>query len=299
MTFGVTPAGFNRKPLAEILAELESANVATFGPQVVQTSVSPLGQLNGMLADLISTEWEYFEDLYQSFDPDQAEGRRLDILARFRILTRADGESDLSLRQAITNADRARIDMEDLKTALEGIAGVTYVAVYVNEEATTDANGIPPNTVAVAIIGGDDDDIALTVRRYVVPGIGTYGNEVVRTVINGFCRQIKIIRPVAVPMDIEIDVIPGTDNGGCPPPSALTIATGLLAELSNSATRPRNGQDGTEHLFRRAVECRYPGIEVDAVRVARVPDDPTTPPEPITFFEIMTFAIDKIAIITV
>lgn len=298
MTFGVIPTGFNRKSLADILAEIQERNIAVFGPLVIQTAQSPLGQLNGVMSDIVAAEWELAEATYQSFDPDQAEGVRLDQLARFRILERAAGETDQTFRQAITNVNRARIDMSDLKTALEGLNGVTYVQVYVNEDSVADANGIPPNNVAVCVIGGDDDDIALTVRRYVVPGVGTYGNEILRTVIGGFCRQIRIVRPTEVPVEIEVKVLVHPDPTGCPPPSALAIATGLLGDLSGP-NRPPNGQDGTEYVIRQPLEARYANIEVTEVKIAAVPASPTTPPLAIGFFQIMTFSIENITIIPV
>ena len=295
MSYGVQPTGYVRKPLSVWLAELEEAMVGVFGEGVIQTEQSPLGQLNGLMADLLFEMDERNLHLYQSFDPDQAEARRLEVLARYRLLTRATGETDQSLRQAITNLDRARIDTADLRSALLGLSGVTYVRVYVNEEPTTDADGIPPNHVSVLVIGGDDAEVAQTVRRYVVPGVGSYGNTAIETTIDGYCRRIKVIRPVMVPVRLEIEVVPRPDKNGCPPPSALSMAAGLYAELTGE-NRPPNGQDGTEYVFRRALEALYPNIEVVAVRVAAAPTTPTTPPLVISFFQMMSFDLNDIEI---
>jgi len=43
MAYGVTPTGFSRKRLPEILADLEAANLAVFGPGVIQTAASAAG----------------------------------------------------------------------------------------------------------------------------------------------------------------------------------------------------------------------------------------------------------------
>lgn len=295
MPYGVIPTGFELKRLPEILAEIEAANIATFGPGVIQTAASPLGELNGLHADISAAIWELALAVYQSLDPDQAEGARLDQVAKLRLLTRATGESDIDFRQAITNAGRARIDMNDLAQALSAIAGVTYVQTFVNETDTTDADGIPRQHVAVAILGGDDDEIAQTIRAYVVPGIGTYGNTTIETTIEGFCRSIKIIRPTEIEVEIEVDVIARPDRNGCPPPSSLAIAAGL-ADALTGATRPRNGQDVTEYLIRQAVESRYPNIEVDEVRASIVPASPGAVPVSIGFFEIMLVSVDLITV---
>ena len=297
MAFGVTPAGFARKRLPEILAEIEEAMRLVFGPGVIQTPESPLGQLNGLFADLSATHWEIDEEVYNALDPDQAEGVNLDRIAKLRLLERAHGESDIDFRSAITNAGRARIDMSDLSQALSALAGVSWVQTYVNDGDATDADGISAHSVAVAIIGGDDDEIAKTVRDYVVPGIGTYGNTTLETTIEGFCRSIKIVRPVVVPITLQIDVLAQPDRAGCPPPSALAIAAGLAGSLTG-VTRPRNGQDVTEHLIRQAVESRYPNVEVVEIRASKTPASPVAIPPSIAlnFFEIMSISADRISV---
>lgn len=295
MAYGVIPSGFELKRLPEILADLEAANIATFGPGVVQTAASPLGQLNGLHADLAATLWELALAVYQANDPDQAEGVNLDRIGKLRLLSRALGESDIDFRQAITNAGRARIDMSDLSQALSALTGVTYVQTFVNDGDAADADGISAHSVAVAILGGDDDEIARTVRAYVVPGVGTYGNTTVETTIEGFCRSIKIIRPAEIAIELEVDVIARPDRNGCPPPSALAIASGLASALTG-ANRPRNGKDVTEYLIRQAIESRYPNIEVDEVRANIKPGTIGAVPVAIGFFEIMSVSVGDITI---
>jgi hypothetical protein len=295
MPYGVIPSGFELKRLPEILADIEAANVATFGPGVVQTAATPLGQMNGLHADLTATLWELALTVYQSLDPDQAEGARLDQIAKLRLLSRATDESDTDLRLAITNAGRARIDMSDLSQALSAISGVTYVQTFVNDGDVADADGISGHSVAVAILGGDDDEIARTIRAYVVPGIGTYGNTTIETTIEGFCRSIKIIRPVEVLISLEVDVYARPDRSGCPPPAALAVASGLASALTG-AGRPRNGQDVTEYLIRQAIESRYPNIEVDAIRASIFPAAPGALPLALTFFQIMAISSSRISI---
>lgn len=296
MAYGVVPSGFELKRLLDILADIQAANIATFGPGVIQTDQSPLGQLNGLHADLAASVWELALAVYQSLDPDQAEGARLDQIAKLRLLNRAAGESDIDFRMAITNAGRARIDMSDLSQALSAVAGVTWVQTYVNSDDTTDADGIPPQHVAVAILGGDDDEVAHTVRAYVVPGIGTHGNRILRTTIEGFCRSIRIVRPDEINITLEVDVLATSDQAGCPPPSALAIAAGLAQSLTG-ASRPRNGQGVTEFLIRQAVESRYPNVQVVEVRASRTPASPAAVPLAISFNEIMSISADRITVI--
>jgi len=215
--YGVLPTGYARKPLAVILAEIEQRMIDLFGPNVVQTAQSPLGQINGLFADLSAQLNEHAEDVYQSYDPDQAEGVRLEMLAKLRLLERGEGEADASFRQAITNAGRARIDVQDLLRAVQNVEGVTYAQVFVNDTASTDDNGLEPHSISVAALGGDDVEIALAVRTYVVPGIGTSGNTRVDTVKDGYCRSIWFVRPTPVPITLTVTVIRRYDRLGCPP----------------------------------------------------------------------------------
>lgn len=295
--YGVIPSGFNRKPLAVILAEIEARMVTQFGPDVIQTSQSPFGQINGLMADVIAQLWEITESTYQSFDPSQAEGNRLDVLATWRLLKRVPGEADDDFRKIITNIGRARIDLSDLQSALRGMDGVTYARAFVNDEAVTDVDGIPPQHVAAVVIGGDNDEIAATVRRYVVPGVGTYGNTIVQVNLDGFCRRIKLARPAEISVRLKITVIGRPDRNSCPPPSALSIAAGLYTDLTGP-DRPENGRDGDEYLFRQRLEALYPNVEVTDVRMSVSPAVPVATSLAINFFQIMKFDLDDIEIIS-
>ncbi len=291
--YGVLPTGFSRKPLAIILAELEAANVTQFGPGVIQTSQSPLGQLNGLMADAINQVWERAEEIYNSYDPDQAEGIRLDVLGRIRLLSRAGGETDKDFRLAITNAGRARIDIQDLVRALRGLQGVTYAQVFLASDGNLDEFTVDPGTVAVAVIGGVDHVIAATMRDYIVPGISTFGNHVINAKVDGYCRELNLIRPTYVPVKLNITVRTFNDRLGCPPPSASDMK---LALANYFAGKLVNGEDIT--LFKiRALESLFNTVEVINFNGKR--DDieqNTNAPVVIGFTEIATVALKDITI---
>lgn len=264
MTYGVVPKGFNRKPLAVILAELEAANITEFGPKVVQTPQSPLGQINGLAADMIADLWSFGLSVYQSYDPDQAEGVRLDTLAKLRLLRRATQENDFDFRQAITNQGEARIDIQDITRAIKAVPGVTYAKVFLNESQQTDNNRLEPGTICVAVLGGDESDLVAALRSYVVPGISTYGNTYVSTTIEGFCRTFAILRPILVPVTLTVNVKASRDNFGCPPPSALAIANSLKTAFLTTHELI-NGDDITHFKVRSVIESLFPNVEVVSI----------------------------------
>lgn len=80
-TFGVTPTGFVKKPLTQILQDVGDAQRAVFGAAFDTSTATPQGQLNGTFSSALSECWELLEACYHSFDPDAAADYLLTVLA--------------------------------------------------------------------------------------------------------------------------------------------------------------------------------------------------------------------------
>ena len=257
-TYGTISTGFSRKPLTTILAEIEASLITEFGPGLIQTSQSPMGQINGIFSEASSKAWELSEDIYQSLDPDQAEGIRLDILGRIRRIVRAAGETDDSYRRAITNAGQARIDIQDIARAIAALDGVTYSYVWVRDNPDDLADStMPVGSICIAVTGGDDEEIAATIRQYIVPGVTQFGSTTIESVIDGYCRTFRILRPIDVSVELTVTVRTFKDGLGCPPPSATAIKTALLQGL-----HLLNGDDVTFYRIRSVIESAFSNVEV-------------------------------------
>lgn len=294
MSYGIQPTGYIRKPISVILAELEAAMVTEFGPGVVQTPQTPLGQLNGLMADLLAEVDERNLNLYQSYDPDQAEGKRLDMLGRIRLAYRSGSQTDGEYRVSLTNAGRGRIDIQDLSQALLGLPGVTYARVFINDTGEVENPELERGVVAVAVMGGDDEEVAAVLREYVVPGISTYGNTRVSTVIGGLCRSMSIIRPT--PVAVTVDLLVRTSRGRdyCPPPSTSAIAQTVLALWAQGR---ENGMDVSYFHLRSMLEAEYPNVELVSFSGARA--DFTGGPNqtiPIAFTEVADLSISEVSV---
>lgn len=295
MSYGVTPTGFVRKPLSVIVAEIEDLAIEVFGPEVIVTAQSPLGQFIGLTASIISDGWELAEEAYNSYDPDQAEGLRLESLALLRLIERQTGETDSALRQAITNAGIANVRDADFKRALLNVDGVTWAQTYSNESGATDENGMPNASVAAVAIGGNDEEIAIVARRFIVPGIRPYGNTQVETLIDGQCRTIEILRPVERRVRAQLTITKERDVNGCPAPSNATIAANFAAAFEGSTRRP-NGEDLTTDLTRKIL-CALPSVTLSSVQFAFDDDVFSAAPLTLTFFEIASVAIADVEVI--
>lgn len=295
-TYGVVATGFNRKPLDVILSEIEQSNIEIMGPGLIQTAQTKFGQWNGLRADLIAALWEIAQDAYQSYDPDQAEGVPLENLARLRLISRQSGELDASLRLAITNTGAANTRDADFYRAVLNVDGVTWARIYSNDTKTTDSNGMTANTVCVAALGGDDEEVATVARQWVIPGMTSYGNTVVSTVISGFCRSMNIMRPEEISIKLALTVSKTNDANNCPPPSNAAIAQTLYAALTAQGTRPANGQDITLHLIRTIVSSAYPNVQVTAATGSLVGDSLAALPFVVAFDEMVTIDLDDITV---
>lgn len=293
--YGIQPTGYIRKPLSVTLSEIEAAMVTEFGPGVIQTSQSPFGQLNGLVADLISEIDEQNLDLYQSYDPDQAEGNRLDILGRIR-LVRREVKGDAEYRKEITNDGQARVDIQDLAQSVASISGVTFSRVYVNETGETTPDGLTSGSVSIVVEGGDDQTIAEKIRLHVVPGITTYGNTFITSLIGGYCRTQKIVRPIKVPVKVQLTVKFGTDRNNCPPPSTVALKNYIVETWLNERS---NGKDVSHFNVRNIVESTYESVEVQSIRATRGENfGGINEPAEISFIEIASLSFDDITVIS-
>jgi len=85
---GVTDQGFVSKSRDEILTELEASMKQTFGETFDVSPESPDGQLIGIHADYLATQWQMGEDAFNSYNPATCSGIPLDNAVRINGITR-------------------------------------------------------------------------------------------------------------------------------------------------------------------------------------------------------------------
>lgn len=84
-------------------------------------------------------------------------------------------DATLRQRQSVSTGKSALTPLSALYGTLANLTGVTNLLIYENDTASTDANGIPRNSICVVIEGGDVVEIAQAIEAKKAPGTGTYG----------------------------------------------------------------------------------------------------------------------------
>lgn len=118
-------------------------------------------------------------------------------------------DRDLRLRRRGSVSKGNRNMTEALWAALSDLPSVTEVSVLENATPKEDSRGLPPHSVHVVVLGGQDYEIAKTIWINKTGGTVLAGyKDVIITDATGNEQIIKFSRPVSVPVEIEIYVKP-------------------------------------------------------------------------------------------
>lgn len=125
-------------------------------------------------------------------------------------------ETDEELRERFRNSKfiQSINILESLVDALKGVAGVTDVAVYENDTATTNTLGIPMKSFMPIVLGGLPSDIATAIWENKPTGIESYGNTKVQIADSqNIIHTISYKQPTQTPIYMKLNI---TDIGGLP-----------------------------------------------------------------------------------
>lgn len=94
--YGISPEGFKRKRLDQLLEELNDEVKAIFGDNFNVSPESPDGQINGVISESNANLWEIAEESYNAFNPSAATGNTLSNLVQLNGITRLAATSSRS-----------------------------------------------------------------------------------------------------------------------------------------------------------------------------------------------------------
>lgn len=261
--YGVISSGFNPKIGPEILADLETRQKALWGATTVVDAQSPLGQHNGIVSDALNEVWQVAHAIYNALDIDTAQSTYLDALGKLQRVKRPTGLSDAAYRKLITNYGYGDIKTRGLEKDVRAITGVTWVNIIENDGNIDLANGVPGHSIAIAVDGGTDDDVANLIWKKTTGGIGLHGNSPVSITPDGRCRTMRFIRPIDVPINIQLNVTILLDDCQCAPNSADKMIADLIT-LSKTECNFVNGMTLSPSVLKKMVSS-FPGVVVDSV----------------------------------
>lgn len=116
--------GLELKTLSTIVTELEDGVKSIYGDDVNVDSDTPDGQLINIIAQACIDMRELIQDVYTSFDPDEAEGTVLDQRVALNGITRKGGTFTVTPVDITVDRSVSLVGMDDDETELDIPSGV-------------------------------------------------------------------------------------------------------------------------------------------------------------------------------
>lgn len=86
-----------------------------------------------------------------------------------------EDDATLRQRQSQSTAISAQTVLEAVTAAVANVTGVGRLKPYENDTDTTDANGLPPHSIALVVEGGEASNICAAIAQTKSPGCRAYG----------------------------------------------------------------------------------------------------------------------------
>jgi len=244
--FGVSPEGFNRKRLDQLLDEINAEVKSVFGENFNVSPESPDGQINGVISESNANLWEIAEESYNAFNPSAATGVALSNLVQLNGIIRFPATS-------------SRANLTVTGTALLTIPAGSLVSTsdigdqFSTEEDLVLDGGGNGTVFASAVVTGPIDALAgtLTVIDTPITGWDTVTNVADATagtdeetdvdlrvrreqsvardaqaIIDAIFAEVRAVNGVTQVTVLENDTDTGPDVNGLPAHSVHVIAVG-------------------------------------------------------------------------
>lgn len=93
-------------------------------------------------------------------------------------------ETDGALRerQSVSTSINAETTLAAIQALVANVAGVSRTKIYQNDTDAVDANGLPPSSIAVVVLGGNIADVAKAIQTKKNVGCKTFGTTTVDVV---------------------------------------------------------------------------------------------------------------------
>lgn len=243
--FGVTPEGFNRKRLDQLLLELNSEVKAIFGDNFNVSPESPDGQVNGVISESNANLWEIANESYDAFNPSAATGVSLSNLVQLNGITRLPAtKSNVELTltgsnntfipagSLVSTSDTSSVFSTDTDITI-GVSGTVLVQASsvntgeISALSDTITNIDTPisgwstvNNVLDATLGTDEEtDVELRARRE--RSVAKTSQAVIDAIYAAVANVPGVTQVTVLENDTDV-----TDVNGLPPHSFNVIVSG-------------------------------------------------------------------------
>lgn len=180
-------------------------------------------------------------------------------------------ETDTQLRRRRDDTIRAggSSPLDAVARAVGDVAGVTQVRVFENTSDSVDADGRPPHSLDVIVVGGENQAIAQALWSAKAAGIETWGSTTASVTDSaGVPRSVSFSRPITVP----IYVVATVERDASVYPTQGTLDTAVGAAIAAAGDPLRISEQVRAELLRSTV-FRLAGItDLRALRLGRLPD---------------------------
>jgi uncharacterized phage protein gp47/JayE len=154
---GLTPIGFQAKTVQQIIAELQDYQRSTIDGSLNSSSTGVLANLNMAFAMQLAQVWELAQEIYDSHDPNSAEGTALDAIGALTGSTRLPAaasvaELALTLGAAVTVPAGSRVS-DPARPTVQFATSVAVTSIgagsYMVQAVATETGPIaaPPGTL--------------------------------------------------------------------------------------------------------------------------------------------------------
>lgn len=118
-----------------------------------------------------------------------------------------DRETDRELRERyfLSLARGGASTIDSIRASVLSVAGVRTARVFDNRTMDTDADGRPPKSVEVVVLGGSDADVAQAIHNTIAAGIQPFGDVEVQVEDAGGQMQVIRFNRAAV-LDVYVNV---------------------------------------------------------------------------------------------
>lgn len=121
--------------------------------------------------------------------------------------TNEETDVELRARRERSVARDAQAIIDAIFAAVANVPGVTQTVVLENDTDSVDANGLPPHSFQVIVVGGVDEDIADVIWLKKPAGILSFGDITTQIIDSqGIPHDISFSRPTTVDVYVEVDL---------------------------------------------------------------------------------------------